>query len=291
MKRIGAKDRSQIADFSASNDFPSRLASAFALVTDWSAAVSGNLRLEPVVATLGRQIGAAHLSIYRLTISDRKIQPALAVDRRDDQRPERISGSLASFAVTAFPDDVLPGKIFRLSELQGDPRFAGTAAEIEWAARPDIAQISVVVLGVEGPNIDILEILYNRMPDFNVDIPTAVIAIALSDAWSHRTPGLVLGLVAKFGIRNRLRPELFKSHVLSPDNPYALSRSQMRICQLLAAGQRPADIARLMQVSITTVRSHLRNIYAKTNTAGQFEVIALINGTEGQTDMDPQDQE
>lgn len=279
MRRIGAKDRSQIASFSASNDFPSRLASAFALVTDWSAAMSGNIRLESVVGVMGRMIGATHLAIYRLDQGDPKPRTAIAVDRRlSDPKAERISGALARYVIATYPDDLIPGKIFRLSECQEDSRFAGTDAQTEWQARPDIAQISLILLGREEGSFDFLEILFEKLPDFSVDIPTAIIAIALSDAWSHRSPGLVLGLIAKFGIKNRLRPELFQSHILSPDNPYALSRAQQRVCQLLAAGQKPADIARLMTISITTVRSHLRNIYTKTNTSGQFEVIALING-------------
>lgn len=278
MRRIGAKDRSQIASFSATNDFPSRLASAFALVTDWSAAMSGNLRLETVVGVLGRIVGAAHLAIYRLTPDEPRARPAVAVDRRTTPRPERISGALARFVVANCQDDLIPGKIFRLVDLQTDPRFTGSEAEAEWLARPDIVQISLLLLGHEDGSYDMLEILFEKLPDFSVDIPTAIIAIALSDAWSHRSPGLVLGLIAKFGIKNRLRPELFQSHILSPDNPYALSRAQQRVCQLLAAGQKPADIARLMGISITTVRSHLSNIYTKTKTSGQFEIIALING-------------
>ena len=66
--------------------------------------------------------------------------------------------------------------------------------------------------------------------------------------------------------------------------PNALSHSQLRVCQLLGAGQKAVGIAELMGISITTVRSHLRNIYIKTNTTGQFEVIALINRTAIHTD-------
>lgn len=281
MKRIGPQDRSQIASFHSSNDFASRLASAFALVTDWSAAMAGNLRLADVVDLLGMQVGAAHISLVRFTPSEDRIQPIVAVDRRGaNSRPERMSGALARFVTLHCKDDMIPGKIFRVSELSDHPAFPDSAAEREWSGRPEIRHVSLVLLGEEGESLDFMEMLYERVPDFDVDLPMALIAIALAEAWAMRTPGLVLGLIAKYGIRNRMSPAAFHSHILSPDNPYALSRSQQRVCQLLAAGQKASDIADLLGVSITTVRSHLSNIYAKTGTSGQFEVMALINSVD-----------
>ena len=60
-----------------------------------------------------------------------------------------------------------------------------------------------------------------------------------------------------------------------------LSRAELRVCQLLAAGDKAKDIAEVLGVSVATVRTHLRNIYAKTNTSGQIELIAVINAEKG----------
>jgi len=279
MKPLGSRDRSQIATFSASNDFSSRLSSAFALATDWSAAMSGHSRLHDVVETMGHIAGAIHLSIYRMPKDGGEVRPIVAVDRRPAGTPgEAITGSLARHLISRSDAMLAPGAIYRLVELAETEDFAGTAADEEWAKRHDVDSATLVVLGNNDTECDFLEVLYDRVPDFSVDIPPALIAQALADAWSTRAPGLMLGLIAKFGIRKRLRPDLFETHILSPDNPFALSRVQQRVCQLLAAGQRPNDIAKLMGVSITTVRSHLSNIYSKTGTSGQVEVIALING-------------
>ena len=287
---LGPRDRSQIATFSAANDFTSRLTSAFALVTDWSAAMSGNLRLEDVVRIYARQVGAAQVTVFRFSRADQKVQPIVSVDRReelggDQQRSretdlprEQPTGSLLRFALAHRADAIAAGAILRLIDLREHPEFAASPAALEWDNRPEVKHISLLILAVSEGKIDMIETLYDHIPDSNIDLPAPIIAGALAEAWALRTPGVILGLIGKYGVKNRLNPDRFAGHILSPDNPYALSRSQQKVCQLLAAGQKATDIAKLLNVSIATVRSHLSSIYAKTGTAGQFEILALING-------------
>lgn len=65
--------------------------------------------------------------------------------------------------------------------------------------------------------------------------------------------------------------------VLGPDNPFGLSRSEFRVCTLIGQGQKAADIARTLDVSIATVRSHLKGIYSKTDLSGQFDVLHRLH--------------
>jgi DNA-binding CsgD family transcriptional regulator len=46
---------------------------------------------------------------------------------------------------------------------------------------------------------------------------------------------------------------------------------------MLASGEKAKAIAEALELSVATVRTHLRNIYAKTETNGQVELIALLN--------------
>lgn len=287
MRRLATIDRNQIASFSATSDFPDRLLRAFALVIDWAAAASGLMHLDDVLIGMGRLVGGSHLSVYRISTKEYAPQLVAQVDRREGNPPaERITGALMQFVVNNFPDEIVPGKIVRLTTLKADPQFLGSPAFKEWNGRDDFANVSLMILGENAQTFDVLEIRYSKLPEIDVDIPTAVLGVAISDAWGLRSPGYVLGLISKFGAKHRKVPTTAESHILGPDNPYALSHSQLRVCQLLGAGQKAAGIAELMGISITTVRSHLRNIYIKTNTTGQFEVIALINRTASHLDSE-----
>jgi DNA-binding CsgD family transcriptional regulator len=56
---------------------------------------------------------------------------------------------------------------------------------------------------------------------------------------------------------------------------FDLSPAEIRVLQGLLAGRAPADIADDLGLATPTVRTHLKNIYAKTGTAGQSDIMRL----------------
>lgn len=57
---------------------------------------------------------------------------------------------------------------------------------------------------------------------------------------------------------------------------YGLTLTEARLALLIAHGLSPKEIAGEMDITIATVRTHLRNIYAKTRTRRQTELIRMI---------------
>lgn len=57
---------------------------------------------------------------------------------------------------------------------------------------------------------------------------------------------------------------------------HGLTKSEAHVVQLLASGESPPDIARRLNVSRETVKSHLSAAYAKTGTRGQSELVATV---------------
>jgi DNA-binding CsgD family transcriptional regulator len=56
---------------------------------------------------------------------------------------------------------------------------------------------------------------------------------------------------------------------------YELTAAQAKVSALVFDGQSLATIARSLKVSENTVRSHLKQIYQKTNTHGQMDLVHL----------------
>jgi DNA-binding CsgD family transcriptional regulator len=56
---------------------------------------------------------------------------------------------------------------------------------------------------------------------------------------------------------------------------YALTVAQANVSELVLAGQPLKQIARSLNVSENTLRSHLKQIYQKTETHGQMELVHL----------------
>lgn len=59
-------------------------------------------------------------------------------------------------------------------------------------------------------------------------------------------------------------------------NAFTLSKAEARLIPLLLQGKTPAEIAQILDLKLPTVRSHLSNIFAKTGTTRQQELIRLI---------------
>ena len=61
-----------------------------------------------------------------------------------------------------------------------------------------------------------------------------------------------------------------------PDSS-GLTDREAEILEYLVAGKRPKEISEMLVVSITTVRSHVRAIYAKTGVHSHGELMHLLD--------------
>jgi DNA-binding CsgD family transcriptional regulator len=64
---------------------------------------------------------------------------------------------------------------------------------------------------------------------------------------------------------------------------YGLTPAESRLALLLAAGNAPKEAAQQLQVGISTVRSQLKSIFAKTDTNRQSELVRLLLMSPAQT--------
>ncbi len=281
MPRSSAKDRTQVLPFPDASDLHLRIARSFALVTDWNAALNGHFPLEDVIAILTKQVEARNIALYRLAAG--KVLPiATKTNPYDSHAPELSSGALARYLADTKNEALTPGSIWRLKDARKGSGFAATPAAREWDARPEICEVSLIVLEASGDQIDFLEMIFDTPPRPSPELPVSIITQAMADAWSVRAAGLITRLIKTYGrTRGSQNAASGPSDILGEANPCALSRAEQRVCHLLSTGAKPKEIAEALGISIPTVRTHLRNLFAKTETTGQVDLIALVNETRG----------
>jgi DNA-binding CsgD family transcriptional regulator len=61
-------------------------------------------------------------------------------------------------------------------------------------------------------------------------------------------------------------------------NAYSLTKSEIRLIKCLVDGHTPEDAAREMKINVSTARWHLKQIFEKTGTNRQAELVRLILG-------------
>lgn len=83
------------------------------------------------------------------------------------------------------------------------------------------------------------------------------------------TPAMVMAFLTTPKAQEPLSPTALASL-------FNLTPTEARVARLLASGLRPEEVARELGVAATTIAFHLRNVFAKTGTHRQADLVALL---------------
>lgn len=166
------------------------------------------------------------------------------------------------------------------------------ALEILAQTRPDLILCDISMPDLNG--YDVLKAIQEKAPDY-ADIPFVFLS-ALADP-KHIVEGKLFGaddylvkpidydlLLATVEARlrqiDRIRsvrsPEPVRFDLTMLMHRYELTPAEIRIVQALTEGKTLAQIAAKLGISRSTVAFHMRNIFQKTETSRQTELVALL---------------
>ena len=136
-------------------------------------------------------------------------------------------------------------------------------------------------MSVSRQCVDYIEFHFSALltPAKQAEIEALVPTIERS--WVGRKPGLVAaatldGRAIPARVSNENERRRWDRAILGMSNPAGLSRAEFRVCLLLSRGLSVKALSEELGLSDNTVRSHLRAIYAKTETTSLPELIYLI---------------
>ncbi|MBK8177284.1 MAG: helix-turn-helix transcriptional regulator [Rhodospirillales bacterium] len=95
--------------------------------------------------------------------------------------------------------------------------------------------------------------------------------VPLDDALDGRAPD---GPAALLFIGDPERPATFDQTRIA--RLYGLSRAESRVAALLASGYRLEQVAESLGIAYETVRKHLKQIFSKTGTYRQAELVRML---------------
>lgn len=138
-----------------------------------------------------------------------------------------------------------------------------------WMMRRKISDIGVICLGSSNGTADFLEFHLSSVETWAQRAP--VIGAMLAEIYAGRRVGLIARqLMADCSGDEKSEKEL----ILAPDNPAKLTKSEWRLCVLIGSGLSRDRVVEELCITKNTVRTHLRNIYAKTG-CDSFHELAL----------------
>lgn len=241
-------------------------------IADWCDALHGDIALQDAFAALATGLGASAAMLVRTHLNDlRPIRIAIwdPVGTRSSM-PLKVSFADGHFGRhLARPR---PASVWLASTHESDGD-ADPALEI-WQARRGMTDFAVLVLGSGTTTRDHIELHFSDRVSVAMQSALSVVLPTMARTWASRQVGLVTRTVVNHRIaQNTGQAQPGQKMLLGPSNPARLSRAEFRVCLLLSRGLSVLGVAEELAVSEATVRSHLRSIYAKTETSGLAELV------------------
>ncbi len=204
----------------------------------------------------------------------RKSLQVLSFDRRANfsRGAEPYRHSSAEVVCGRYLAVSKPGTIWnaRVSELE-------TASQVVTALRQRKLIESVVIPLEHHVNCsDFLELHFARDLGARELDRIGLIGTTLADAWKTRQMGLMSKNVFRQPVKPQRDEEETTRDVLALENPCKLSRAEYRVCLLLSSGLNNRAMLKELSIGAATLRTHLRNIYAKTGAATQCELLQML---------------
>ena len=154
-----------------------------------------------------------------------------------------------------------------------------------WLAAGHAQEIAVIPMSVTRQSVDYIEFHFVEALPRAAQHEIEALVPTIERSWRGRKPGLVTQVIADDRVpvaRREADRASWDVPILGMSNPAGLSRAEFRVCLMLSRGLSVKAVSEELGLSENTVRSHLRAIYAKTETCSLPELIyrILSSGTE-----------
>jgi DNA-binding CsgD family transcriptional regulator len=251
--------------------------------TKWTECLHGAGGLREALSELLDLTGGrvAHLTRHCALTGRHRTIASLDRGAREGERP--MTAPLGPALLTLSGAAARAGTLWTLGDLDRPERDTLDDRALRWMADRRLRDSAVIPLDRGGSDLDILEIHFPAAlsPAFRAELEVA--ATAMSAAWRRRQKGRIARLLsATPAIAERLAQEApaARPSPLSPVNPLGLTAAELRICVLFRNGHPPHQMAQHLKVSESTLRTHLRSIYAKAGVGGQLDLVRLLLAAE-----------
>ncbi len=236
----------------------------------WCECLQGKIALLRGLRMIAESLGADAAALTRLGREYGTTGRSIIIDRRVGAGQEKLSRSYAASVLGKYVNQPKPATIWYSSMIDGE----GDPALSAFQRHRRFAETAVIPLTVEEKAVDFLELHFAERLDADKVAKLNMTLSTLCRTWSRRAPGLFTE-----NILRSAQPAAFYedgSVLLGITNPARLSRAEYRVCVLLSRGLSIKAIQSELAISASTLRTHLRNTYAKTGTKRQVELTVRL---------------
>ncbi len=254
----------------------------------WTECLHGAGDLRGTMISLSRCVRAVSVMLIRATLQPQRQRIISSFDSAAASGALPLTRPLGLDLITIPPHRARTGSLWSLRDPNLAPQDSLHPQQIHWLAQRAIADVIVLVLGQNGSSIDLLEFHLEHRANTRDLAQIEDLGQAIAFAWNRRPTGRVARMLSNApGTARRLQPDQPETSApLSSANPWQLTPTELRICGLIRDGLAATDIVATFGIAESTIRSHLRSIYAKAGVTGQVGLVhKLLEGTGGRAAM------
>ena len=248
-------------------------------IADWCEALHGGLSLQEAFAHLVSGLGADAGMLVRTHLNECRSTRIAMHDCRPDPGAHPLKTTFADGHFGPHLKKPRTATVWLGSAHEGESGANPAPALGEWQAARRMKEFAVLVLCGGPITRDHIELHFREPLSLNVQASLGAVLPTMARTWATRQVGLITRTVINKRLSHDLeRPGTTTTPLLSISNPARLSRAEFRVCLVLSRGLSVLGVSAELSLSEATVRSHLRNIYAKTETSGLAELVFMLLG-------------
>lgn len=237
-------------------------------VASWCEALQGQATLNEGLQAICKALGADAAAIVRVRPDSGKPGRTICFDMPG--RGVEVCPLNRSFGISAmgsYLTHARPATVWHVSMITEDPDPALT----RFQGLRGFAEMTIVPLAQSSRGTDLLEFHFRHALDASAQALINFFASTLVRSWDRRQPGLFLESLLESAAIMKTADDT--GPILSIENSCRLSRAEYRVCLLLSRGLSKEGLLGELSISKSTLRTHLRNIFIKTNTQNQTELM------------------
>lgn len=230
---------------------------------------------QTTLRTIGAYFGAEVVGLSRWNAEKKTLRLASTSEVGRFEHNLMLDRAYADTVCGDYIDSLKPGAAVLLSELSNDSPVADPYLA-NWMFKRHIRDVGIVCLGKRNRNHDLLELHFGAGAERNSSDAHEILTRSLADVYAGRREGLMLGVLIGATRRAKLVNSSINGNqqLLSLANPAGLTRTEWQVCALIANGLSREGVAKELAIKLSTVQTHLRNIYAKSGFE-RFHQLAL----------------
>jgi DNA-binding CsgD family transcriptional regulator len=243
----------------------------------WTECLHGNGSLRETLIKFSDLALAEVVHLHRVNTVTGAQRSIATVDRHALQgaRPLTRAHGLALAGQTL--SRAKPGTLWMMHELDRDAADRLEPQVLAWMGGRGLREAMLIPLSSAGEQTDVLEFFSSAPLDRSRRIGIETLGAAAAEAWGRRPEGRIARILrAAPAISEHLLSGQPAVHPLSEHNPLGLTAAELRICGMIQRGVDLTEASRILCIADSTLRSHLRSIFAKAGVAGQVGLVRRL---------------